>query len=137
MVMPEQFNQLGMSVVHLPELSLQVGENIAGRPGGAVSLAVGMAEVFSRIPGLSHLLSYWYHYAILFEALFILTTVDAGTRVARFLIQEMFGRVSPRWGQTDWPPSNVLSTLLVVLGWGSFIWTGSISTPLATIWGRK
>ena len=89
-VSPEQFSQLGMSVVHLPELSEAVGEVVAGRPGGAVSLAVGMSEVFSKIPGFSHLMAYWYHFAILFEALFILTTIDAGTRVARFLVQEFF-----------------------------------------------
>ena len=66
-----------------------MGENVAGRTGGAVSLAVGMAEIFSRIPGTDHLMSYWYHFAIMFEALFILTTIDAGTRIARFILQEI------------------------------------------------
>ena len=127
-VSAEQFSTLGMSVVHLPELAAAVGEEVAGRPGGAVSLAVGMSEVFSKIPGLSHLMAYWYHFAILFEALFILTTIDAGTRVARFLVQEFFGKVSEPWGKSDWLPGNLLSTFLVVLAWGSFIWTGSIST---------
>ncbi len=127
-VIPERFADLGMSVVNLPELAAQVGEEVAGRPGGAVSLAVGMAQVFASIPGLKHLMSYWYHFAILFEALFILTTIDAGTRVARFLVQEMFGKIKPAWGSPDWLPGSLISTTLVVAGWASFIWSGSIST---------
>lgn len=127
-VAPERFAELGMSVVHLPELAMQVGEEVAGRPGGAVSLAVGMAQVFSGIPGLKHLMSYWYHFAILFEALFILTTIDSGTRVARFLVQEMFGKLKPEWGKTEWLPGNLLATGLVVGGWAGFIWSGNIST---------
>jgi carbon starvation protein len=127
-VSPDVFSQLGMSVVNLPELSQQVGETIAGRPGGAVSLAVGMAEVFSAIPGLKTWMAYWYHFAILFEAMFILTTIDSGTRVARFLVQEFFGRFRESWGKSDWMPGSFLATLLVVLGWSGFIWTGSIST---------
>ena len=127
-VSAEKFAQLGMSVIHLPELSLQVGENVAGRPGGAVSLAVGMAQIFSSLPGLRSLMSYWYHFAIMFEALFILTTIDTGTRVARFLVQELFGRIHEPWGKPDWLPGTLLATTLVVGGWASLIWTGSIST---------
>lgn len=127
-VSPEKFQQLGMSVVHLPELSEKVGEAVAGRPGGAVSLAVGMAEIFSKIPGWGHLMAYWYHFAILFEALFILTTIDAGTRVARFLLQEILGKIKPAWGEVNSKSGSILSTTLVVLGWSGFIWTGSIST---------
>ncbi|HLG93342.1 MAG TPA: carbon starvation CstA family protein, partial [candidate division Zixibacteria bacterium] len=82
-VPPEKFAVLGMDPVNLSALSEQVGENVAGRPGGAVSLAVGMAQIFSSIPGMRGLMSYWYHFAIMFEALFILTTIDTGTRVAR------------------------------------------------------
>lgn len=127
-VTPEKFLKLGMSVVNLPELSAQVGETVAGRTGGAVSLAVGMAQVFSGIPGLKHLMAYWYHFAILFEALFILTTIDSGTRVARFLVQEFLGKIKEPWGKTNWMPGSIFSTLVVVMGWAGFIWTGSIST---------
>lgn len=127
-VAPDVFSTLGMSVVNLPELSDEVGEVIAGRPGGAVSLAVGMAQVFSAIPGLKNMMAYWYHFAILFEAMFILTTIDSGTRVARFLVQEFFGKISEPWGRTDWLPGSFFATLLVVVGWSAFIWTGSIST---------
>ncbi len=127
-VAPDVFSTLGMSVVNLPELSDQVGEVIAGRPGGAVSLAVGMAQVFAAIPGLKNMMAYWYHFAILFEAMFILTTIDSGTRVARFLVQEFFGKISEPWGRTDWLPGSFCATLLVVVAWSAFIWTGSIST---------
>ena len=78
---PAVFATLGLSTVNLPDLQAQVGENVVGRPGGAVSLAVGMAEIFSGLPGMRGLMAYWYHFAIMFEALFILTTIDAGTRV--------------------------------------------------------
>jgi carbon starvation protein len=124
----EKFAQLGMEVVNLPELSAQVGETVAGRPGGAVSLAVGMAQILSALPGLKHLMSYWYHFAILFEALFILTTIDTGTRVARFLVQETIGRWAPKWGEMDHRRSTIISTLLVVFSWSALIWTGNIST---------
>jgi carbon starvation protein len=127
-VPPEKFSELGMAMVNLSELSNEVGENVAGRPGGAVSLAVGMAQIFSAIPGLKTLMAYWYHFAILFEALFILTTIDTGTRVARFLVQEFFGRFSPAWGRPEWLPGTLVATSIVVVGWASFIWTGSIST---------
>lgn len=125
---PEKFSTLGLSVIDLPNLAAQVGEEVAGRTGGAVSLAIGIAKVFSGLPGFKDLMSYWYHFAIMFEALFILTTIDTGTRVARFLLQEFIGRASPRWRQTDWLPGTLISTLLIVLGWGSLLWSGSIST---------
>jgi carbon starvation protein len=85
------FGNLGIPVVHLPELEAAVGETVAGRPGGAVSLAVGIAQMFSGLPGMRGLMDYWYHFAIMFEALFILTTIDTGTRVGRFLVQEFLG----------------------------------------------
>jgi len=127
---PDKFATLGLSMDHLPELADQIGERLQGRPGGAVSLAVGISQIFSGIPGFKHLISYWYHFAIMFEALFILTTVDTGTRVARFLVQEFGGRVYPKFGQTDWIPGTIISTSMVCLGWGYFVWSGSI----ATIW---
>jgi carbon starvation protein len=125
---PDIFANLGMPVVNLPQLESAVGETVAGRPGGAVSLAVGIAQIFTGLPGMRGLMDYWYHFAIMFEALFILTTIDTGTRVARFLVQEFFGQFYAPMGRQDWIPGSVASTLLVVSAWGYFIWTGSIST---------
>ncbi|MGE5814696.1 MAG: carbon starvation protein A [Acidobacteriota bacterium] len=125
---PAIFNNLNIPIVDLPSLSAEVGENVTGRTGGAVSLAVGMAHIFSNIPGMRGLMDYWYHFAIMFEALFILTTIDAGTRVARFLVQEFFGRFYQPFEDTKWLPGSIISTGLVVFAWAYFIWTGSIST---------
>ncbi|HZM69673.1 MAG TPA: carbon starvation CstA family protein [Candidatus Cryosericum sp.] len=127
-VPPEAFARLGMPVVELPELSRAVGEDVAGRTGGAVSLAVGMAHVFAKVPGFRGLMDYWYHFAIMFEALFILTTIDTGTRVARFLVQEFLGRLFKPLARTDWMPGTIVASALVVAAWGYFIHTGSIST---------
>jgi carbon starvation protein len=127
-VAPEKFSQLGMTIVNLPELEREVGETVTGRPGGAVSLAVGMAQIFTAIPGMKGLMSYWYHFAIMFEALFILTTIDTGTRVARFLVQEFLGRFYKPMERTDWMPGTVISSVLVVASWSYFIFTGNIST---------
>ena len=124
----DKFATLGMSPVNLQEFSRQIGESLAGRTGGAVSLAVGMAQIFSAVPGLKGLLSYWYHFAIMFEALFILTTIDTGTRVARFMVQEFLGKAYKPLERTDWLPGAIGSSLLVVVAWSYFIWTGSIST---------
>ena len=128
---PAVYAKLDMQVVNLPTLQAEVGETVQGRPGGAVSLAVGMAQIFSKIPGMAGMMDYWYHFAIMFEALFILTTIDAGTRVARFLVGEFIGRASPataRMGDHAWLPGAMISTGLVVFSWGYFIWVGSIST---------
>jgi len=127
-VPPEVYANLHMHTQNLAALSQQVGENVVGRTGGAVSLAVGFAQIFSGLPGMQKLMSYWYHFAIMFEALFILTTIDAGTRVARFLVQEFGGRVYKPLARTDWLPGTLLATSVVVFGWGYFIWTGNIST---------
>jgi carbon starvation protein len=125
---PAVFANLGIPVVNLPDLQAAVGESVAGRPGGAVSLAIGIAQIFSGLPGMRGLMDYWYHFAIMFEALFILTTIDTGTRVARFLVQEFLGRFYAPMGRHEWVPGSVISTLIVVITWGYFIWTGSIST---------
>jgi carbon starvation protein len=125
---PEVFQTLHMATVNLPDLQVQVGEVVAGRPGGAVSLAIGMADIFSRLPGMRGLMAYWYHFAIMFEALFILTTIDAGTRVGRFLLQEFGGRVWKPFGRPNWVPGSIISTTLIVVAWAYFIWTGNIST---------
>jgi carbon starvation protein len=129
-VPPEKFAALGLTPVNLQALQGQVGETLAGRTGGAVSLAVGMAQIFSGLPTMRGLMSYWYHFAIMFEALFILTTIDAGTRVSRFLLQEFFGRFYKPFERTDWLPGTLVTSLLIVAGWTYFILTGSI----ATIW---
>ncbi len=127
-VSPEKFAALGMTPVNLAELSSEVGENIAGRSGGAVSLAVGMAQIFSGIPGMKQLMSYWYHFAIMFEALFILTTIDAGTRVGRFLLQEFLGNFYKPFAHPSWIPGSILTTTAIVSGWAYFIYTGSVTT---------
>ncbi len=122
------FARLGLHVKELPALSQTAGEVVASRTGGGVSLAVGMARVFSGLPGMSTLLAYWYHFAIMFEALFILTTIDTGTRIGRFLMQEFLGRVSPALGESTSKSGALVSTSLIVGGWTYFILTGNIST---------
>lgn len=120
---------MGFSASNLIALTKAVGEEtLAGRTGGAVSLAVGMAQIFSGIPGMSGLMSYWYHFVIMFEALFILTTLDAGTRVARFLIQETIGLAYKPFGKTDSVVGAVIASVIAVFAWAYFIWTGSIQT---------
>ncbi len=125
---PDKFAALDLSMDHLPELSAQIGEKLQGRTGGAVSLAVGMSQIFSGLLGRSSFISYWYHFAIMFEALFILTTVDTGTRVARFLVQEFGGRLWAPFGRTSWLPGAFASTAIVCFGWGYLVWQGSIQT---------
>jgi carbon starvation protein len=113
----------------LEELTQQTGEkNLRGRTGGAVTLAVGIAQIFSGLPGMRGLMKYWYHFAIMFEALFILTTIDTGTRVARFMLGEFLGRFYKPIERPDWMPGAVITSALIVAGWAYFIRTGSIST---------
>lgn len=132
---PEKFQELlpqlqamGFTETDFTRLSQGVGENIAGRTGGAVSLAVGMSEIFSKIPGMNSLMSYWYHFAIMFEALFILTTIDAGTRIARFLLQDIMGKAYKPFSNSSNLTGNLLASAIVVFFWGYFIYTGSVST---------
>jgi carbon starvation protein len=129
------------AVQHLPlgQVEEQVGETLRGRTGGAVTLAVGMSVVFSdavrqwtgldasdaRIRGA---IKYWYHFAIMFEALFILTTIDAGTRIARFLVQEAIGQFYAPFGRPDWLPGALLTSVGVTAGWAVLVSTGSIDT---------
>ncbi|MBY0526887.1 MAG: carbon starvation protein A [Gemmataceae bacterium] len=133
---------------HLPvedrlgQVESQVQEQLRGRTGGAVTLAVSMAEILKSamlnvlgvfgVKGenvnVDSIMKYWFHFAIMFEALFILTTIDTGTRIARFLLQEALGKVHPRFEQTDWVPGAVLATLVVTVGWGALVWTGEIDT---------
>jgi len=123
-----KLHAMGFTESNLPQLSASVGEKIAGRTGGAVSLGVGMAYIFSSIPGMKHLMSYWYHFAIMFEALFILTTIDAGTRIGRFLLQEALGKVYTPFQKTNWLPGNLITSGLIVFAWAYFIFTGTVST---------
>ena len=127
---PAAYAKMGISTVNLPELSKQVGETLQGRPGGAVSLAVGMAYIFSAVPFMKGLMSYWYHFAIMFEAVFILTAVDTGTRVGRFLLQEMIGKVIPKFNEKLWIPGIAITSFIFTGAWGYLVYTGDI----ATIW---
>jgi carbon starvation protein len=119
---------MGYTVVDLPQLSAMVEEDVAHRPGGAVSLAVGMASIFAGIPGLKGLMAYWYQFAIMFEALFILTTIDAGTRVARYIVQDLFGKFYKPFGQINWWPGVIFTGAVVSFAWGYLLYGGNIST---------
>ncbi len=120
------FAALGMQVQDLPRIAAEVQENLMNRPGGSVSLAVGMAHIFSSIPFMDHLMAYWYHFAIMFEAVFILSAVDAGTRVGRFFLQEMIGKIWPRWGDKNWWPGIVATSLIFTGAWGYLVYSGDI-----------
>lgn len=124
----ETLAAMGFPVERIQELSRLVEVELAGRPGGAVSLAVGMASIFAGLPGMAGLMAYWYQFALLFEALFILTTIDAGTRVARYLLQEMGGRLYGPLRQINWVPGVMITSALVVGAWGYLIATGNVST---------
>ena len=126
----DQLHSMGFFMSNMNELCKEVGENVIGRTGGAVSFAVGMAQVFSAIPGLKGLMAYWYHFAIMFEAMFILTIIDAGTRICRFILQESLGKIIKPLGRTDWMPGSIITSLIVVSSFVYFIYTGTV----ATIW---
>ncbi len=125
---PEVFATLGLTPVNLDALGAEVGESIAGRPGGAVSLAVGMAQIFAAIPGLKGLMGYWYHFVIMFEAMFVMTLIDAGTRVTRYMLQEAGSMAFPRLRTWTGVAPAVLFSALAVAAWGYFVWTGTVTT---------
>jgi len=117
----------------MTDLAHKVGElTLLNRAGGAPSLAVGMAQIFSSTIGGDRLLSIWYHFAIMFEALFILTVLDAGTRVGRFMVQELGGRVWKPFARTSWTPGILLSSAIIVALWGYFLYQGVVD-PLGGI----
>ena len=125
----EKFDALGLTVVNLPELSQLVGLDVAHRPGGAVSLAVGMAHIFAHIShGVQQTLKYWFQFILMFEALFILTTIDAGTRVGRYILQDLFGYAYAPFRKVDWLPGVLLCGALVSCAWGFLLYTGDISS---------
>lgn len=125
---PAAYAKLGLAPVNLPDMAAQVGEQVQGRPGGAVTLAVGMAYIFSSLPFMKGMMAYWYHFAIMFEAVFILTAVDAGTRVGRYLLQEVLGKVYAPFADNTWTPGIILTSALFTSAWGYLVYTGDIST---------
>jgi carbon starvation protein len=128
---PTKFTSAPQVLTELSQTAAQVGEKtLVGRTGGAVTLAVGMASIFKNLPGMSGMMSYWYHFAIMFEALFILTTIDTGTRVARFLLSEMLGRVYAPLGKGTWMPGVIATSFIVSAAWFYLLHGGTV----ATIW---
>lgn len=125
---PEAFAKLGMGTTQLAEIEKMTGEVLTGRAGGAVSLAAGMSVILSAIRGMKHLMGYWYHFAIMFEALFILTTVDAGTRVARYILQEILKPIHPKLASGSFLPGVILTGAIISFLWGYLVYFGEIST---------
>ncbi|MDP4227970.1 MAG: carbon starvation CstA family protein, partial [Bacteroidota bacterium] len=126
--LPEVFAKLHMIPQDLPQLSAMVGENLAGRPGGSVSLAVGMTYVFQHLSWLKPLMGYWYHFCIMFEALFILTTIDAGTRIGRYLLQDLFNHNSRTLSKGRIWFNAIFFSAMITFCWGYLLYSGNIST---------
>ncbi|MDR2353722.1 MAG: carbon starvation protein A [Deltaproteobacteria bacterium] len=124
----ENFAKLNLEVVDLPALSAAVRENLQNRPGGAVTLAAGMSNIFASIPFMTNLVSYWYHFSIMFEAVFIITAVDTGTRVGRFYLQELLGYYHPRFQDKGWWPGIIITSAIFTSLWGYLVVTGDIFT---------
>ena len=130
---PAKFDALvaahpALNTVDLGFFEEKIGLNLHARPGGAVSLAVGMAHIFHKIPYMDSLMAYWYNFAVMFEAVFILTAIDAGTRVGRFFLQEMLGKVYAPFGDKSWAPGVVITSLIFTSMWGYLVYTGNISS---------
>ncbi|MDQ0242682.1 carbon starvation protein [Bacillus fengqiuensis] len=128
---PEVFKTLGMQTVNLPQLSEEIGLNLEGRTGGAVTLAVGMTYIFTEIPWFSKLASFFFQFVIMFEALFILTAIDSGTRVARYLIQDFGGAFYKPLKRVDWVPGNIFASALACFLWGYLLFSGDIGSVWA------
>ncbi|QDP99922.1 carbon starvation protein A [Lysinibacillus fusiformis] len=125
---PAVFATLGMETVHLQTLAQSIGMDLEGRTGGAVTLAVGMTDIFTGIPWFAEMSSYFYQFVIMFEAVFILTAIDAGTRVARYLIQDFGGNVYKPLKRTDWIPGTIVASALACFMWGYLLYSGDISS---------
>ncbi|TNH43900.1 carbon starvation CstA family protein [Photorhabdus luminescens] len=128
---PEVFATLGMDVIHLPQLSQEIGLDLYGRTGGAVTLAVGMADIFTRIPWFSQLASYFFQFVVMFEAVFILTAVDSGTRVARYLLQDFLGDIWAPLKRINWLPGSIGCSIVACLLWGYLLNSGDINSVWA------
>ncbi|MGV2291947.1 carbon starvation protein A [Trinickia sp. YCB016] len=125
---PAVFHTLGMQVVDLPRLSSEIGLDLYGRTGGAVTLAVGMTEIFTKVPWFTKLAAYFFQFVVMFEAVFILTAVDSGTRVARYLLQDLGGSVYAPLKQIDWVPGAVGASLIACAAWGYMLMSGDINS---------
>lgn len=125
---PEVFKTLGMHVDKLPQLTKEIGINLEGRTGGAVTLAVGMTYIFTSISWFAKLSSYFFQFVIMFEAVFILTAIDAGTRTARYLIQDFFGDVIKPLKNTNWMPGSIIASAIASVMWGYLLFTGDIGS---------
>ena len=128
---PAAFNALGMTVVDLPRLSQEIGLDLYGRTGGAVTLEVGMTEIFTRVPWFNSLASYFFQFVVMFEAVFILTAVDSGTRVARYLIQDLLGDVYAPMKRLDWVPGSIIASVIACVAWGYLLTSGDINSVWA------
>jgi carbon starvation protein len=127
---PAAFAKLGLHPVELPRFVQEIGINLAGRTGGAVTLAVGMTNIFTAIPWFRSLASYFFQFVVMFEAVFILTAVDSGTRIARYLLQDLCGAVYPPLKRVDWTPGMLITSFAACLLWGYLLASGDI----ASIW---
>lgn len=117
-----------LHTVDLQHFIDRIGVDLHGRTGGAVSLAVGMAHIFDKVPFMDDVMAYWYNFAIMFEAVFILTAIDAGTRVGRFFLQEMLGGVFPKFKDKNWMPGVLFCSAIFTFSWSYLVYTGNVSS---------